>query len=290
MRHLTLHCPAKVNLYLKVIGRRSDGYHDLITLMQPVTLNDELAISHAAAGIGLECDHPDLPVDERNLAVRAAMAFQAAVSRRFGVRIRLKKNIPLAAGLGGGSSDAAGVLKGLNAISGKPLTASQLHQLARRLGADVPFFLLDGPAWGRGIGDVLTPVVLPTYCYVLVNPGYQISTAWAYSRLQPPFVAPAEARWDCWPEQPPAAWLHNDLEAVAMASYPDLLALKQALWQEGAEGVLMSGSGPTVFGIFADQAAASEAAERLRTATGFWTAAALGLSPTSSSLFLKDLG
>lgn len=277
MEALTLRCPAKVNLYLKVVGRRPDGYHELITILQALTLADELVISRQGSDIRLECNRLDLPQDEGNLAVRAALAFQEASGQRFGVYLRLTKHIPVAAGLGGGSSDAAGVLRGLNRLLDRPLNRGQLISVARKLGADVPFFLLHGPALGRGIGDQLTPITLPRLWYVLLNPGFAVSTAAVYAGLQPPFTAPAQTRVEQMLREHPAAWLHNDLEAVTLMQHPELAVYKEALRRQGARGVLMSGSGPTLFGIFADEAAAGQAASRLSADTGLWTAAVRGL-------------
>ena len=278
MASVTLSCPAKVNLFLKVVGRRPDGYHDLVTVMQPLTLADELVLTPAAADLSLECNRPELPLGKENLAIRAAMAFQEATSQTFGVRLKLTKNIPVAAGLGGGSSNAAGVLRGLNRLRGQPLHDDQLHQLARTLGADVPFFLLDGPALGQGIGDRLTRLTLPPDWFVLINPGFPVSTAWAYANVQPPFEAQSQALLDRLTQEPPVGWLHNDLEAVTLRRYPNLLELKEALIAEGAAGTLMSGSGPTVFGIFQEKGPAIQAASRLKAVTGFWTAAVQGVA------------
>ncbi|MBM4286640.1 MAG: 4-(cytidine 5'-diphospho)-2-C-methyl-D-erythritol kinase [Deltaproteobacteria bacterium] len=277
MNSLTWWCPAKVNLYLKVVGRRPDGYHELVTVMQPLSLADELNLTVVGESLALECNHPDLPWDEGNLALRAALAFQESASQKFGLRIRLTKNIPLAAGLGGGSSDAAGVLKGLNRLRGQPLDESRLHYLARQLGADVPFFLMAGPALGRGIGDVLTPVTLPPCWLVLVNPGFAVSTAWVYSQVQPPYQPPDPDFFTRLSREPPSSWLHNDLETVTLQRYPVLADLKLALLQEGAQGALMSGSGPTVFGIFADEGTARQAGARLQATTGHWAAVTQGL-------------
>ena len=278
MNSLTLSCPAKVNLYLKVVGRRPDGYHDLVTVMQPLTLADELILTLGAADIILDCNRPDLPVDKNNLAIRAALAFQEATSESFGMHLRLTKNIPVAAGLGGGSSDAAGVLRGLNRLRGQPLDDNRLRQVARSLGADVPFFLLNGPALAQGIGDRLSPLKLPTDWFVLVNPGFPVSTAWVYASLKPTFEAPDETFLNRLAYEHPARWLHNDLESVTLNRYPTLADLKQFLLTEGALGTLMSGSGPTVFGLFSEEGMAVQAAKRIKAATGFWTAAVRGVA------------
>jgi 4-diphosphocytidyl-2-C-methyl-D-erythritol kinase len=278
MSGLTLRCPAKVNLYLKVVGRRPDGYHDLLTIMQPLTLADTLTLTLGAADITCACHGADLPQDEGNLAVRAARAFQQATGDSFGVHLQLIKRIPVAAGLGGGSSNAAGVLRGLNQLRGQPLKSTQLVAVARQLGADVPFFLLEGPALGQGIGDLLTPITLPPWWYVLLNPGFAVSTGQVYTGLRPPFAAPAAAELLAQLHDPPDRWLHNDLESVTLAQHPELVALKAALRQEGALGVLMSGSGPTVFGIFPDESTARQAGARLQARTGLWTAVTQGVA------------
>lgn len=275
---LTRACPAKVNLFLKVVGRRPDGYHNLITVMQPLTLADKLSLTLTSGEISLECNNPALPLDGRNLAVKAAGVFLSEVSQDLGVHIRLEKNIPLAAGLGGGSSDAAGVLLGLNDLTGHPLTAATLHRLASGLGADVPFFLVGGPAVGRGIGDQLTPLTLPPFCYVLINPGYPVSTAWVYGNLKLDLVKGLGDNIEgSIFSQPPGTWLHNDLESVTLARHPDLALRKEILQQSGALATLMSGSGPTIFGIFASSAEAQGAAQKLRNSYQEWIMVTQGI-------------
>ena len=197
-----MRCPAKVNLYLRVVGRRPDGYHEVVTVMQPLTLADTLTVTLAGAGISLRCDRPDLPQGEENLVWRAARQFQEETGLTSGVRLRLSKRIPVAAGLGGGSSDAAGTLLALNELAGKPLPPGDLHRLASRLGADVPFFLAREPAVGRGTGTQLSPVTLLPYWYLLVNPGVPLSTRWVYENLDLAGLAglPATEAWD--PEHP----------------------------------------------------------------------------------------
>ncbi|MCX5891772.1 MAG: 4-(cytidine 5'-diphospho)-2-C-methyl-D-erythritol kinase, partial [Deltaproteobacteria bacterium] len=175
-------CPAKVNLYLRVLGRRADGYHDLVTVMQPLSLADELTVTPGGEAIRFTCDHPDLQGPE-NLVYRAALGFQEAAGVKVAAHFELRKRIPVAAGLGGGSSDAAGALKALNHLYGSPLAEAQLQVLAAGLGADVPFFLGKGPAVGRGTGTELTPMALPPYNYLLLNPGVPLSTRWVYENL-----------------------------------------------------------------------------------------------------------
>ncbi len=277
MAVLTFTCPAKVNLYLKVVRRRPDGYHDLVTIMQPISLADELRLHLQAEGLTCECSRPDLPRDAGNLAVRAVLAFQQATGQHFGVHVELRKHIPVAAGLGGGSSNAAGVLRALNEATGTPLTPARLAEVARTLGADVPFFLLDGPALARGIGDRLTPVVLPPMWLALANPGVAVSTASVYAGLQPPFDPPDDSQVAHMLREHPATWLHNDLEGVTLRRHPEVAFCKEALQRLGAQGVLMSGSGPTVFGLFADPSSAAAAAAQLQAQTGYWTAAVRGL-------------
>ncbi|MFP3867948.1 MAG: 4-(cytidine 5'-diphospho)-2-C-methyl-D-erythritol kinase [Desulfobacteraceae bacterium] len=279
MHAFTRLCPAKVNLFLKVVNRRSDGYHNLVTVMQPLTLADQVTLALTGEEIVLDCDHPEVPNNERNLAYRAAQAFQAEVGQKFGVLIHLRKNIPVAAGLGGGSSDAAGVLMGLNALTGGPLTFRALHRLAGGLGADVPFFLLSGPALGRGIGTQLTPLRLPASWYVLVNPGFQVPTGWVYANLTlPPGRRSDEAICARLARQNWASWFCNDLESVTMKAFPQLAMVKAALREQGAIAALMSGSGPTIFGIFSDFLAARNAAQHLETQVEGWIQVTQGIS------------
>lgn len=279
MKLLRCHCPAKINLYLKVVGRRPDGYHELVTVMQPLSLADILELEYDPAGLELtcQCNWPTVPRDTGNLAVRAAQLFQQHTGRRFGLRLRLEKQIPVAAGLGGGSSDAAGVLLGLRTLVTPDLPWSELHQLARQLGADVPFFLLQRPALARGIGDVLEPLDLPAIWLVLVNPGFAVATAWVYQQLQPPFSPALTTARNFWEKTPAAQWLHNDLAEITERHYPEIARLRQQLLDLGAQGALMSGSGPTVFGLFPDQAMAEHAAAVLTRETGYWVRVARGL-------------
>jgi 4-diphosphocytidyl-2-C-methyl-D-erythritol kinase len=270
-------CPAKVNLYLRVVGRRPDGYHELVTVMQPLTLADELIVSLGGDGIRLECSAQGLPCGEENLVWRAAERFLAETGQKQGVFLSLRKRIPVAAGLGGGSSDAAGTLLALNDLSDGGLKPDRLHALAGLLGADVPFFLKRQPAVGRGIGTRLTPLNLPPYWYILFNPGVPLSTRWVYENLDLSALpgAPAIEAWD--PEHP-ETWVCNDLGGVALTRFPELAALLDEVRAAGAVSQGISGSGPTLFGLFHTQEAAQQAGKRIRRTFEGWLAVARGLT------------
>jgi 4-diphosphocytidyl-2-C-methyl-D-erythritol kinase len=274
---MQVRCPAKVNLYLRVVGRRPDGYHELVTVMQPLTLADTLTVTLAGAGISLRCDRPDLPQGKENLVWRAVRQFQEETGLAPGVSLSLSKRIPVAAGLGGGSSDAAGTLLALNELAGKPLLVGDLHRLASRLGADVPFFLSREPAVGRGTGIQLSPVTLLPYWYLLVNPGLPLSTRWVYENLDLSGLQrlPAAETWD--PEHP-ETWVRNDLGTVALKRFPELADLLAGLREAGAWCQGVSGSGPTLFGLFPTREAAHEAGLRLRRTFQGWLAVARGLT------------
>ncbi len=264
---LDLVAPAKINLFLHVLRRRRDGYHELASLMCPIGLADRLQLHTGVDANRLWCDHPGVPRDETNLILRAASAFGEALGQPLAVAVRLEKRIPVAAGLGGGSSDAAAVLLGLNRLCGRPFSPSQLITLATGIGADVPFFILGGPALARGIGERLirsgglTPMPV-----VLLCPPIAVSTAEVFSRLNLGLTKCEEKFYDfLLRDQIFDARHHlcNDLETVSAVIHPEIGVAKKALAQQGAIGALMSGSGPTVFGLFDDGAAACRAAEIL---------------------------
>jgi len=264
---LLLPAPAKVNLCLHVLGRRSDGYHEVAMLMQALTLADEVELTVAPGdGLTCSCAGVELAPTEENIALRAARLLLAEAGVRVQVKLRVEKRIPVAAGLGGGSSDAAAVLVGLNRLLRLGWTAQRLRQLGATLGADVPFFVEGGAAWATGIGEILQPVPpLPPLYYLLVNPGIKVSTPWVYRNLAltsfspkatlPKFFASTEGV---------VRLLHNTLETVTVPTFPVIAEIKQRLLRQGALGALMSGSGPTVFGLFASRQQAETAAESLR--------------------------
>ncbi len=278
-KKLELLAPAKVNLILRIVGKRPDGYHELRSLMVPISLSDELELELTPAGIELECTSgvrpvgsdplPDLKM-ENNLAYRAARLLQQRTQSPAGVKIKLKKFIPQAAGLGGGSADAAAVISGLNHLWKLRLPREELMRLGKSLGADVPFFILGKPAIAQGIGEILSPVAHQPLWLVLTNPGFAISTTGAYKMLEPGVLTNEDAWVKMAPLIPRAQelnqllpLLHNDFEFILEQQYPEIVQLKKHLLKAGAVAAQLTGSGPTVFGIFANQQKAQEAASRL---------------------------
>ncbi len=251
---LVLSAAAKVNLALEVLDRRPDGYHEIATVMQAVDLSDRLVLEDAD-GVTLESSAAGLPTDERNLACRAALALRRAAEVERGVRITLDKRIPAAAGLGGGSSDAAAVLVGLNRLWGLRWPLARLDEVAAEIGMDVPFFLRGGTALATGRGERVTPVEGASLALVLVNPRFGVSTAEMYARVTPALYSDgARARAVVGALRKRGATriagsLYNGLEAVACTAYPQLEQMRAALLAAGALGAAMSGSGPTVFGV-----------------------------------------
>lgn len=281
---LRVRAPAKVNLYLRITSRRADGYHTLESLMQKVSLFDVLEMHRKEAGIELYCPDGTLPENSDNLVHKAAALFQETMADRInssdsGVVITLHKKIPIAAGLGGGSSNAAAVLKGMQHLYGVQCTYPELVSMGLKLGADVPFFLNDSPAcWATGIGERLCPAVgINDVALVLVNPGFAVSTKWVYQNFA---LTKSEINFNLTSSQAPAGRngclrdfrdraiscgdLFNDLEKVTAGKHKEITELKKLLLAEGAEAALMSGSGPTVFGLFKNQDLANESCVRIK--------------------------
>ena len=257
--------PAKINVYLRIIGRRPDGYHLLDSLMVPVSLYDiiEIEAEKGAPEITVTCDDPSIPCDKTNLVYKAAALLCEETGIQAKIAIDLRKNIPAGAGLGGGSSDAAVVLKSLNILLSLGLTEAQLCTLAARLGADVPFFIPCQPARVGGIGEVLTMVPpLPALPIVIVVPPFGVATPWAYRRFdefpasEPEHLSFPEFIVGQWP---PPELLVNDLERAVVPEYPLIAQIKSLLCDLGAIGALMSGSGSAVFGLFRHRTAAEQA-------------------------------
>jgi 4-diphosphocytidyl-2-C-methyl-D-erythritol kinase len=265
---IDLLAPAKINLCLHVLGRRPDGYHELYSLMCPVALYDRLRLTIDGPDDGITCDPPAVPADDSNLALKAAKLVHAALSAEGrptvgSVQIHLQKQIPVGAGLGGGSSDAAAVLKGLNDFYGRPFDGRRLRDLALRLGADVPFFIDARPAIAQGIGEKLTPYEgLPPLWVVLVYPGFGLSTARVYQGFNLALTK-SKKKLRNLPfkngDFSATHHLHNDLEAGVGDHFPVIEKVKQALMDRGAMGSLMTGSGSVIFGLFSDEIGANRA-------------------------------
>jgi 4-diphosphocytidyl-2-C-methyl-D-erythritol kinase len=273
---MQLSAPAKVNYRLDVLGRREDGYHDLRMVMQRVDLCDELDISLSERpGIRVACGSAGVPDGPGNIAWRAADRLVKLSGREAGIDISITKRIPVAAGLGGGSSDAAAVLMGVNELLGLGLSQERLMGIGVKLGADVPFFIFKRPALAEGIGDRLTPLdEVPALWVVLVNPGIHVSTAWVYQNLQlTKKVAAAIIPRSYGSLDEVCAVLANDLEPVTFARFPVVRELKEQLIAAGARGALMSGSGSTVFGLFAEEVAARRAADEIAKDRGWFSVA-----------------
>ncbi len=265
--------PAKVNLYLKIIRKREDGYHDLATLMQRISLYDELIFKPGGGPIALHCPQSNLPEDGNNIVYRAATVFFGKVPFPDGIDITINKSIPVAAGLGGGSSNAATTLMTLNQIAGCPLSTTTLMEMGASLGADVPFFILEQTAWAFGIGDHLEAVSeAPHLFFLLINPGFELSTKDVYEglnlRLTKEPIHYSIPRF--FERHDVIMGLHNDLEKVSINLHPVLKEIKTLLLTHGASGALMSGSGPTVFGIFDSEEMAMKTEQSLK-GCGIWS-------------------
>jgi len=267
LQSIILQAPAKVNYRLDVIARRSDGYHELRMIMQRVNLCDQVSLKLVDGNeIKVSCGREGVPDGEGNIAWKAARALLDLAGQPSGVEIAIQKNIPVAAGLGGGSSDCAAVLLGLNELLGLGLSCEQLMEIGVKLGADVPFFVFQQTALAEGIGEKLTPLTgLPPAWVVLVNPNLPVSTAWVYKNLQLTQRERLATIPDSFEDVASICRvLSNDLESVTIPAFPVISEIKDELIALGACCSLMSGSGPTVFGLFDNEATARAAGEALR--------------------------
>jgi 4-diphosphocytidyl-2-C-methyl-D-erythritol kinase len=278
--------PCKVNLLLNILGKRPDGFHELETVMHPVSVYDRLTFQRGGSGIQLTCSEPTLPTDSRNLVHRAAEAFLKTANIGDGVTLHLEKRIPLAAGLGGGSGNAATALIGLNEIFGHPLTPTQLETIAASLGSDIPFFLQHKPALATGRGETIQSLdfflALRGTALLLIHPGFGIATAWAYQQLakfpdalngRPGRAQKLISLLQTADPKTAAAEFYNSLEAPALEKYPLLALFQEFLRENGAAGTLMSGSGSTTFAILENQGTAEKLTDQFKTRFGStnWT-------------------
>ena len=277
MKTVTLKAPAKVNYLLDVIRRRTDGYHDLRMIMQRVNLCDDIAITLTDSDeISVTCGKNGVPDGPGNIAWKAARTMLDLAGTGTGAKISITKNIPVAAGLGGGSSDAATVLMGMNQLLELNLSDQRLMEIGVKLGADVPFFIFQKTALAEGIGEQLkTMPAMPKVWVLLVNPGVHVSTAWVYKNLKltnnrelatiPEFFSSIEDV---------CSIFSNDLETVTIPSFPVIAEIKSSMLKSGASAAMMSGSGPTVFGLFKNEESAKRSAAEVTAGTGWFSAVA----------------
>lgn len=275
MNSITLKAPAKVNYLLDVIRRRPDGYHDLRMVMQRVNLCDEITITLTdSPGITVTCGKDGVPDGPGNIAWKAANTLLELADGSHGAEISITKNIPVAAGLGGGSSDAASVLMGMNELLRLGLSDQRLMEIGVTLGADVPFFIFKRTALAEGIGEALTVMPeMPTAWVLLVNPGVHVSTAWVYKNLQ----LTNRGRLAKLPSlygsvKDVCSIFANDLESVTIPAFPVIAEIKDSMLRQGALGAMMSGSGPTVFGLYQDRETAELARAAITSDTDWFAA------------------
>ena len=266
METLKLNAYAKINLGLDVIGRLPNGYHEVKMIMQSVGICDELTFEKQPSGITVTTDSGELPTDENNLIYRAAKLLLDTCAVKEGVRIHLTKRIPIAAGMAGGSTDAAATLKAVNQLFRFGKTKEELMELGVKIGADVPYCILGGTALAEGIGERLTPLPPMPDCHLLVaKPDINVSTKYVYTTLDAapilfhPDIDGMTAAILAGDLTGITAKLGNVLETVTVPAHPIISKIKEKFLELGSDGVLMSGSGPTVFGIFSDKTAAEKA-------------------------------
>ena len=263
---LHLESPAKVNLRLEILRKREDGYHEIRTIFQKISLHDTLHFSlKRRRGIRITADHPGLPTGKRNLVYQAVRSILERSDYEGGVDVVIEKRIPLGAGLGGGSSNAATTLKAMNQLLKMNLNRKELMEAGAKIGADVPFFLFEGSAIGSGVGERLRKITLPTLWYILIYPNFEVSTRWAYQNF---ILTKTKYHFNLrkllkTPEGI-VRLLWNDLESVVSGEYSEIRIMKRMLTSAGAMGAIMTGSGPTVLGIFPGEKKATEACQLLK--------------------------
>lgn len=268
---ISLNAHAKINLSLNVLGKREDGYHTLQMIMQTIQLHDTISIHQIPEGVEISCEAPYVPNNSSNIAYKAAEAMLNCFGIKSGIRIEIQKRIPVAAGLAGGSTDAAAVIKGINELLKLGIEQKELMKLGKTIGADVPYCIMGGTALAEGIGEELTPLPnLGGISVLLVKPRIGVSTVWVYKNLD---LAKISERPDTGSLitaigtrdiKTLSSEMKNVLESVTIEKYPVIEKIKKELLRLGAAGSMMSGSGPTVFGIFEDAEKAKYAYDKLK--------------------------
>lgn len=273
MKIVKFRSPAKINVRLDVLNKRHDGYHDLRMINTPINIYDEIECELIERGITVECENDaHVPNGEKNIVYGVAKEILAYSNKNIGVSIRIKKNIPSAAGMGGGSSNAASVLMGLNELLRINLSKDKLMKIGLRFGADVPFFIFGGPAIATGVGETLSKIKkMPKLPLVVVTPNVRVPTKWAFERYAANDnvpVAKADGS-EALPVQYATKkalikYLNNDLERVTSEKFPVVQDIKDLLAKTGALGCQMTGSGPTVFGIYGTNEEAQAASRKIQ--------------------------
>jgi len=271
---MKLPAPAKVNLHLRILGQRADGFHDIETLIVPVTLSDEITVETSLGRtVGVFCDNPDVPLGEHNLASRAAHEFSRQTGLEFAARIDIAKRIPMGAGLGGGSSDAAAVLIALDSIFETRLGVTELQRMAAHLGSDVPFFIRHNPAWCRGRGEIIEPCEVPEkLSLLLIKPPFGVETPWAYKNWAASRILPGDFE-----QEQDLGWVRifNSLERPVFEKFLVLPVMKHWLIaQPEVRAAAMSGSGSTLFAVLKAGASGEALKARVKESfgPGLWTA------------------
>lgn len=266
MNQITRKAYAKINLGLDVLGKRPDGYHELKMVMETVGIYDVLTFRKSRKGICISTDHKDLPEDKGNLIYKAAELIMETYGIEEGVSVTLQKNIPVAAGMAGGSTDAAAVFHGMNELFGLSMSLEDMKRLGVKIGADVPYCIMGGSALSEGIGEILTPLPTPPAAHILIaKPDINVSTGFVFKNLQAdalPFHPDIDGMVQALKEgdlKGITDKMGNVLETVTMKVHPVISQIKEEMIKQGAGNALMSGSGPTVFGIYRSRDKAEEA-------------------------------
>ena len=294
MSPFSLPCFAKINWTLRILGRRDDGFHELFTVFQTISLHDTLRFEKSDE-LWLRCNDRRIPTDDRNLIIKAAKALQSSLGRTVGARMHLEKRIPSSGGLGGGSSDAAVALIGLSKLWNVDITGGQLSQLAAEIGSDVSFFLHGGTAIGSGRGEAIEPVEdISAENMLVVTPGIRVSTRRAFADLNADALTSDDrdhiltvCRNEAGSLDPLHSVLKNDFEASVFAAYPEIARVKQTLLSLGAVNAAMSGSGASVFAVF-DNKETRQAAQKALDNESTWRRFAV--STVSRAEYAKALG
>jgi len=273
MKEIEIDSYSKINLTLNILAKRQDGYHDIETIMQSINLTDKIYIKEEKEGIKIKCNHPMVPVDYQSLTYRSAKMILNRCGITKGVKIEIDKKIPLASGMAGGSSNSASILVGINKLFTLNLSNKDLREIGEELGMDVPFCIQNGTALAYHKGEKVTPLPLinPPLWIIIINPGFEIPTKWAYNNLDFEQIKKEKNNTKAMLKALKERELHgiaknlfNSFEGLIIKKYPEIEKIKDRIIREGALGALMSGSGPTVFGIAPDKEQALKIYEKLK--------------------------